>query len=256
VDEGDTVAIRVLGRPAEQDAAMRAGTRRLLLLTLPNVTKPLLAGLDNASKLALTANPHGSVPELLDDCAAAAVDALVDRFGGPVWDESAFADLATKVRADLPATLRSVLSTVERILGATRAVDARLQQPAPPALAPSYADLRQQYRGLIRPGFVTATGVSRLADLTRYLTAMQRRLDKLPGDAVRDRSRTTSLAELAADYQRLLDTLPPGQPVPAAVTEIRWMIEELRVSWFAQELGTRMPISEQRVLRAIDAALD
>lgn len=233
---------------------MRAGVRRLLLLTLPNPTKPLLSGLSNASKLALTANPHGSVAALLDDCAAAAVDALVQRFGGPVWDAEAFAALSERVRAELPATVRTVLSSVERILAVARTVDGRLRQSVGPALLPSYTDLRDQYRALIGPGFVVATGVERLPDLLRYLQAMERRLDKLPTDVTREQARVRALAELAEDYRRLLASLPPGRPVPDAVRDIRWMIEELRVSWFAQELGTRMPISEQRILRAIDAA--
>jgi ATP-dependent helicase HrpA len=254
VDEGTSVAVRVLGRAQEQEAAMPAGVRRLLLLTLPNPTKPLLSSMTNAGKLALAANPHGSVPALLDDCAAAAVDALVARFGGPVWDAAAFADLAAKVRAELPGAVRDVLRAVERILGVARVVDGRLRESVPPALTTAYDDLRQQYRGLIGPGFVTAAGAARLEDLLRYLTAMQRRLDKLRSDVVRDQSRTRALADLDADYRRLLASLPPGRPVPAAVREIRWLIEELRVSWFAQELGTRVPVSEQRILRAIDAA--
>jgi ATP-dependent helicase HrpA len=255
VDEGGSVAIRVLGRPSDQEAAMRAGTRRLLLLTLPNPTKPLLSSMSNASKLALTANPHGSVTALLDDCAAAAVDLLVDRFGGPAWDRAAFADLSTKVAAELPATARSVLATVIRILDVARTVDSHLREPIAPALAASMTDLREQYRDLIAPGFVVTTGVHRLEDVLRYLRAMERRLAKLPGEGVREQTRIRSLQDLQSDYRQLLAALPPGRPAPEQVLAIRWMFEELRVSWFAQELGTRMPVSEQRILRAIDAAL-
>ena len=254
VDEGGSVAIRVLGRASEQEAAMRAGVRRLLLLTLPNPTKSLLASMGNASKLALTANPHGSVAALLDDCASAAVDALVVRAGGPVWDAEGFARLSDAVRAGLPGMVRTVLGTVERILAVARTVDGRLRESVPPALVPTITDLRQQYAGLVFPGFVTAAGVARLPDLLRYLTAMQRRLDKLPGDLVREQSRIRSLADLTRDHQQLLASLPPGRPVPDDVTNVRWMIEELRVSWFAQELGTKFSVSEQRILRAIDAA--
>jgi ATP-dependent helicase HrpA len=255
VDEGDSVAIRVLGRATEQAAAMRPGTRRLLLLQLPNPTKALLASMSNASKLALTANPHGSVAALLDDCVGAAIDALVERSGGPAWNGAAFADLTSRVREELPAMVRTVLGTVERILAVARIVDGRLHESVGPALLPSFTDLRDQYRALIAPGFVVATGVGRLEDLLRYLKAMQRRLDKLPGDLVREQSRIRSLADLHADYRQLVAGLPKGRPVPDSVTEIRWMLEELRVSWFAQELGTRIPVSEERILRAIDAAL-
>jgi ATP-dependent helicase HrpA len=254
VDEGTSVAVRVLGRASEQEVAMRAGTRRLLLLTLPNPTKPLLGAMGNRSKLALAFNPHGSVAALLDDCAGAAVDALVAKAGGPAWDADAFAALSRTVRDGLPGQVRAVLGTVEQILGTARTVDGRLRESRPPALLPIISDLRQQYDELVFPGFITATGVARLADVLRYLTAMQRRLDKLPGDMVREQSRIRSLQDLANDQARLLASLPPGRPVPDTVTDIRWMIEELRVSWWAQELGTRGPASEQRILRAMDAA--
>jgi ATP-dependent helicase HrpA len=234
---------------------MRAGTRRLLLLTIPNPTKALLVSMSNASKLALTANPHGSVAALLDDCAGAAIDALVERSGGPAWNGAAFADLTSRVREELPTMVRTVLATVERILAVARIVDGRLRESVGPALLRSFTDLRDQYKALIAPGFVVATGVHRLQDLLRYLKAMQRRLDKLPGDLVREQSRIRSLADLQADYRQLVAGLPKGRPVPDSVTEIRWMLEELRVSWFAQELGTRIPVSEERILRAIDAAL-
>jgi ATP-dependent helicase HrpA len=215
--------------------------------------------MSNAGKLALTANPHGSIAALLDDCAGAAVDALVDRAGGPAWTADEFARLRGAVGDGLPGMVRTVLGTVERILATARTVDGRLRESHPPAVLPSIRDLREQYDGLLTPGFVTATGVARLADLLRYLTAMQRRLDKLSGgsaggDSGRESSRIRSLAELSDDYRKLLGSLPPGRPVPDDVAEIRWLFEELRVSWWAQELGTRVPVSEQRILRAIDAA--
>ncbi|MDQ1673236.1 MAG: ATP-dependent helicase HrpA, partial [Frankiaceae bacterium] len=161
VDEGTSVAVRVLGRASEQEVAMRAGTRRLLLLTLPNPTKPLLGAMGNRSKLALAFNPHGSVAALLDDCAGAAVDALVAKAGGPAWDADAFAALSRTVRDGLPGQVRAVLGTVEQILGTVRSVDGRLRESRPPALLPVIADLRQQYEGLVFPGFITATGVAR-----------------------------------------------------------------------------------------------
>ena len=149
-----------------------------------------------------------------------------------------------------------MLQTVERILGLAREVDGRLRVSVPPALVPSFTDLCRQYDGLIHPGFVTAAGVERLDDLVRYLRAMQRRLDKLPHDRVRDQLRVRTIDGLWAEYQQLLSSLPPGRPAPTTVSEIRWLFEELRVSWFAQELGTRAPLSEQRILKAIDTALE
>ncbi|MDQ1674061.1 MAG: ATP-dependent helicase HrpA, partial [Frankiaceae bacterium] len=166
----------------------------------------------------------------------------------------AFTTLSRTVRDGLPGQVRAVLGTVEQILATARTVDGRLRESRPPALLPVVSDMREQYAGLVFAGFVTAAGAGRLADVLRYLTAMQRRLDKLPGDMVREQSRIRSLQDLAHDVERLLASLPPGRPVPDAVSDLRWMIEELRVSWWAQELGTRGPASEQRILRAMDAA--
>ena len=98
VDEGGSVALRVLGTPAEAAAATRAGLRRLLLLTLPSPLPGVVGRLDNTTKLALADNPHGSVPLLLDDCLAAALDDLVRRHGGTPHDAAGFARLRDDVR--------------------------------------------------------------------------------------------------------------------------------------------------------------
>src|SRR6202000_3237778 len=93
VDAGASVAIRVFDTSAEQRAAMWAGTRRLLLLTVPSPVKSVIRGLDNRAKLALGTHPHESVGDLLDDCVRAAVDHLLAQHGGPAWDEAGFAAL-------------------------------------------------------------------------------------------------------------------------------------------------------------------
>src|SRR5699024_9405725 len=101
VDEGESAAIRIFDTPAEQRAAMRAGTRRLLMLTVPSVAQAVSKGLNNPDKLALADNPHGSVKKMLADAEEAAVDHLLMREGGPVWNAEAFASLAERVRNDL-----------------------------------------------------------------------------------------------------------------------------------------------------------
>ncbi|MGH9062109.1 MAG: DUF3418 domain-containing protein, partial [Acidimicrobiales bacterium] len=108
----------------------------------------------------------------------------------------------------------------------------------------------QLYR-LVYPGFVAATGVARLAELPRYLAAMERRLDKAPEAPRRDQERMARIRALEERWHGLVDALPPG-PVPADLAEVRWMTEELRVAVFAQVLGTRRPASETRVARALD----
>ncbi|KWX04829.1 ATP-dependent helicase [Carbonactinospora thermoautotrophica] len=249
-DEGDSVAIRLFDTEAEQQHAMWQGTRRLLLLNVPSPVKYVQGHLTNQAKLALSRNPHGSVAGLLDDCAACAVDKLIAECGGPAWDEDGFGKLHEKVRAELNDTLLDVLGRVERILTVAHRVDQRLAGMTGPA--PALTDIKAQLSGLISPGFVTATGWRRLPDVLRYLRAIEHRLDKLPHDPRRDQERMQKIEQVQQHYQQLLAELPPGQPAGEELQQIRWMIEELRVSYFAQALGTPYPVSEKRILQAMD----
>ena len=106
---------------------------------------------------------------------------------------------------------------------------------------------------LLPRGFVTSTGASHLGDLTRYLTAIGRRLERLPRDVAGDRDRMQRLHAVQAAYDELLVRSLPACAVADDVRDIAWMIEELRVSLWAQQLGTARPVSEQRIYRAIDA---
>ncbi|MFE0024669.1 ATP-dependent RNA helicase HrpA [Amycolatopsis sp. NPDC059021] len=252
VDEGSSVAVRLLDTPGQQEHAMWAGTRRMLRLSLNSPMKFITRNLSNSAKLVLNRNPHGSVAGLLEDCVDCAVDKLMADAGGPVWDEAGFAALLEKVRAGLNPGVLAVLTEVERILRAANDVETVLPDARGPA--ESLADIRAQLAGLVYPGFVTATGQDRLPHLVRYLRGIERRLDKLPTDPTRDLQRTADVAWITREYEDALATLPPGESSPA-LREVRWMIEELRVSFFAQTLGTAHPVSLKRITRAIDDAL-
>ncbi len=285
VDEGDTVALALLPTEAQQQRAMWAGTRRLLLLAVPGLIKSVQRTLDQRARLVLARNPDGSVEALLADCATCAADALIAACGGPPHDEDGFAALTDRAHAELAGAVRDVLAHVLRILELSHTVEARLAEFTAPVLAPAVADIRTQLTSLIgtagragnqtaagragnqtaagragnqtaagragnqTPGFVTATGAHRLPDLTRYLQAIARRLDKLRRDPDRDRGWMHRIAAVAQSYQQLRDELGDSPDVH----RIRWMIEELRVSYFAQELRTRYPVSEQRIYQAIAA---
>jgi ATP-dependent helicase HrpA len=252
VDEGGTVAVRILATEAEQQRAMWQGTRRLLRLGVPSPLKSVLGRLDRKAKLSLSQYPHGSPAELFDDCIACAVDALMAEHGGPAWDEEGFRKLHDKVRAELADTVLDVMTRVAPIVAVAAEVRARLEAMTSPALEPARADAAAQLEALYHPGFVTATGSGRLPDLLRYLRAIQYRLDRLPQDLARDRERMLAVQEAQQAYQRLLDELPPGAEPGEGLLAIRWMIEELRVSYFAQALGTAYPVSDKRLRRAIE----
>ena len=252
VDEGGAVAVRVLGSPDERDRATRRGVRRLLTLTVSSPLKHALARLDNASKLALGHNPHGSVPALLADCLDAAVDSLLPDHASPSTPEE-FERLREAVRADLPEATYDVVVGVAAVLALAHDVSTRVSGAASPVVLPAYVDVREQVARLVRPGFVTDVGRARLPDLRRYLRAVQVRLDALPHGAARDRARLAEVHVVQAEVDDWLRALPPARRDDPAVRAVPWMVEELRVSLFAQQVGTPHPVSAKRIYKAMDA---
>ncbi|MFS8483117.1 MAG: DUF3418 domain-containing protein, partial [Acidimicrobiia bacterium] len=130
-------------------------------------------------------------------------------------------------------------------------LDGRLDEVRAPVLAPAVADMREQLHRLVRPGFVRAAGLARLADIGRYLEGIRVRLDKLGERAARDREAMAGVRELEAAYAAAVDALPPARRRDPAVVQVRWDLEELRISLFAQVLGTARPVSERRIRRAL-----
>jgi ATP-dependent helicase HrpA len=252
VDRGTTVDLQVLATEPEQRAAHHAGVRRLLLLGVPSPLKWVSGRLDNRAKLALTQNPHGSLVALLADCSAAAADEMIAEAGGPPWDAEGFAKLADRVKAELNERVLELLRGAQQVLAEWGPLVARLGNPVPPPLQPALNDLKVQVRGLVGPGFVAATGRRRLPDLRRYLAAAAWRLDRLPGDTARDTIRMGRVHAVQAELDTFLAGLAPGRRESDEVRQLRWMVEELRVSLFAQSLGTPYAISEQRIYRAMD----
>ncbi|MEW1890368.1 ATP-dependent RNA helicase HrpA [Streptomyces sp. IBSBF 3010] len=255
VDQGETVAVRLFDTEAEQAQAMWRGTRKLILLNIPvNPAKFASDKLTNQQKLALSRNPHGSIQALFDDCATAAADRLIAAHGGPAWDEASFRTLYDKVRADLVDLTVRTIGQVQQILAAWQACERRLKATNSLVLINNVTDVRDHLARLMPPGFVTATGLRRLPDLMRYLVAEDRRLQQMPTNVQRDTTRMEKVHEMQDEYAWLLEQLPRGRPVPQEVLDIRWMIEELRVSYFAHALGTAFPVSDKRIVKAIDAA--
>ncbi|MEU9198107.1 ATP-dependent RNA helicase HrpA [Streptomyces hundungensis] len=255
VDAGESVSVRLFDTEAEQRQAMWRGTRKLILLGIPvNPAKFASDKLTNQQKLALSRNPHGSIQALFDDCATAAADKLIADHGGPAWDEKSFRALYDKVRADLVDATVHTVNQVQQILAAWQACERRLKATNSLTLVANVADVRDQLAALVPPGFVTLTGLKRLPDLMRYLVAVDRRLQQMPTAVQRDTTRMAKVHEMQDEYAWLLEQLPRGRPVPQQVLDIRWMIEELRVSYFAHALGTAFPVSDKRIVKAIDAA--
>ena len=251
-DTGTAVDVRLFETPAQAGAAMLRGTRRLLLLQVATGARAVASRLPVSAKLAMSRHPYPSTDALLEDCAAAAADQVITEAGGPAWDEAGFTRLLEAARASLAARTADVVALAARALGEAHQVETSLAgTPSPPVRA-AFADLRAQLSGLLYPGFIAATGARRLPDLVRYLRGMSRRLEKMPEALGRDAERMAVVAQVTADYRQTLADLPPARRDDPDVRDVRWMIEELRVSLFAQTLGTPGPVSERRIERALD----
>lgn len=253
VDKKDSVEIKLFETEQEQLSAMRVGQRRLILLNVPSPIKYLHANLPNKSKLGLYFNPYGKVLDLIDDCIACGVDKLIEERGGMVWEPQAFEALKEHVRAELGDTVVEIAKQVETILTTAYNINKRLKGKVDFTMAFALSDVKAQIEGLIFSGFATECGWKRLPDILRYMRAIERRMEKLPVDPNKDRLHMLKIESVANKYKELLNKIPKGMAIPDNVREIRWMLEELRVSYFAQQLGTPYPVSDKRIINAIEA---
>lgn len=252
VDNKDSVGIKLFETQEEQQTVMQQGLRRLVLLNVPSPIKYLHANLPNKSKLGLYFNPYGRVLDLIDDCIACGIDKLLEQQGGLVWESEKFEATKEFIRAELGDTVVDVAKQVEEILTTAFSINKRLKGRVDLTMAFALSDIKAQIDGLIFKGFATECGWKRLPDILRYMRAIERRMEKLPIDPNKDRVHILKIDSVVSDYKELLNKIPKGQPVPDQVKEIRWMIEELRVSYFAQQLGTPYPVSDKRVRNAIN----
>ena len=245
VDEGETAGVRVVATEDEQRRLMPGGVLRLLLVDLGSPSSTVRRLLGRETTLALARSQHASAASLIEQAGVAATRALADRHGGVVWDEASYARLREAVRADVVDLAIELVDTAAGVIGAADAIERRLDAVRSAALAPAVEDMRAQLRRLTGAAFIEQAGAGHLRDLPRYIQAIGQRLGKLGESPGRDRQ---GMARIHA----LEDAVVSADGDPAAVDEILWMLEELRVSVFAQGLGTSRSVSEQRIRRAID----
>ncbi len=255
VDEGSTLGVRVVQQREAAVVAHDRGVRRALLLGLASPLGSITRTLDVPTRLALSWTPYPSVLDMLEDCLATAVTQLVRRaLPEGTWsvrDAGAVEALRDAVRADVHPVTDELVRTVSRVLSAAHGVRDRLSRLGRPQLADTVADVRAQVDWLVAPGFVLATGATRLPHVLRYLGAVGRRLDAAETDPGRDLVLLDRVLPAYDAYLDVVDSLPEGTAVPASLLEVRWMVEELRVSVFAQQLGTAHPVSEKRIRNAL-----
>jgi ATP-dependent helicase HrpA len=246
VDEGESVAIRLLDTHAAADSEMRGGVRRLMRLALKEQMKQLERNLPGFAQAALALRGLAPADDWKEDLLTAIADrAFIGEDELPRGTE-AFEALKQRARARLPAVreagcrlFASVADEYQRAQQKLSAAARSIPQPA--------ADVRAQLARLVFKGFLGATPWEHLHDLPRYLKAAQLRLDKFAGDPERDQRHTANIAELWRRYEERAARARRAGTTDARLEDFRWRIEELRVSLFAQELKTPYPVSYKRL---------
>jgi ATP-dependent helicase HrpA len=255
VDRGEHCALEVFDDPQQAREKHRDGLRRLFRLQLREQVKFIeksLAGLQS------TAMQAGTVPALaaalpsFELLRGEVVDAALDRTAlAEPWpaDRASFLARRDEARGRLSLIAQEVARLVTTIVQEAAPLPKKLAGAR--AFGPACADINEQLARLFPHGFVTATVAAQLAQYPRYLKAIALRLDKLKADPARDAQRMADIAALQTPYLREL-AARRGQ-ADARLQEFRWLLEELRVSLFAQELRTPMPVSVKRLQKVWDA---
>lgn len=250
------VAIKLFDQKEKAMASHQQGLRQLVWLNIPSPVKYLQEKLPNKAKLGLYFNPFGQVKALIDDCIAAGIDQLIQTFQQQqqldIREQRVFNQCCDFVRADINEVVLKIAEKVERGLTNAHSVQKKLKGNVPLNLINGHAQVKQHLQSLVFAGFVSEIGASRLDDWNRYIEAIVKRFEKLPIDPNKDRLHQLNLDKVVELYQSHLAKVPQGQMTPQALTEVRWMIEELRVSFFAQQLGTKIPISAKRIFNHLD----
>lgn len=254
VDEGSSVGLRIFPTEAEQLHAQRRGIIRLLQLQVPSPVRYVSEHLSHKEKIVFTQNPHGSIDELIRDCTVAALDHLVPHT--PIFTQAEYSELYEHVRAELIETVFDVTKLVAEILSEATALKKAIKKATSLTTMHAVSDVKAQMENLVYPGFVAQTGYDQLVHIPRYLKAAQVRLTKLGPNLHRDNQLMLTVQDLEDSYDNAVKSLPAGTIVPDALRRVNWMIEELRVSFFAQELGTAYTVSEKRIAKAQREALD
>ena len=255
VDQGKTVSVRVESTADAAATATRAGVLRLVLLGVPSPSSYVQQHLTSQEKLALAASPYQSAAALIEDCRAAVVQSTIDRLapGGLVRTEAEFVRVRDAVSASLVDDLFACVSLVARILTKTRDVERGIRSQNSLALLGPLNDIRTQLAGLLHPGFVSAAGVERLTHFPRYLDGMLERLKTLANEPGKDRTRMSEFERMAKAFEDAGGAIPLPADAPPALVETRWLLEEYRVSVFAQRLGTAQPVSPQRIMKVLSS---
>lgn len=257
VDDGDSVSIRLMGTPAEQARAMPGGVRRLLLASIPSPVAYVQQHLTANEKLTLAASPYPNTKALFDDCLLAVIDSVLYRMkpDGQVFMRAEFEAVRDRVSGIVMDSMFETVALVTRILTAARTAEKAIAGVTALTYLAALNDAKGQLSGLVWAGkgvgFVSATGLEQLRHLPRYLAGITQRMQALPTNPGRDRAWQTQVETAVALYTDAGGRIPLAPGSPPSLEHARWMLEEFRVSLFAQSLGTAETVSLQRIRKVL-----
>ncbi|MDK8693067.1 ATP-dependent RNA helicase HrpA [Corynebacterium sp. MSK158] len=244
----DGVELKVHPTKAAADAAMVTTTLTLLMREISVNASQMVKGLPLQQRVAVDSYPHGGADGLVNDARVAAIRDLMLEAGGPVRTPVAFQKLKDTVKPQVPGRVRQAVVAIAPGLAEYSNLRAELAHWDGPAID----DMRAQLDFLLPQNAITVHGMSHLRHLPRYIQAMRIRLEDINLDPDRDADRQAEVDNAKAYLSNRLRNLPAGREKTREVKDVRWMIEELRVSLFAQRLGTAHAVSLRRIQKAVD----
>ena len=256
------VDLLVLADSGEQTRAHRRGVRRLLLIETALATSRVTTRWTGREALTLAASPYRDTESLVTDVQLAAVTALADEWvaahgGREPMDATRYAELRDAVRSGLEDRVYRTVGQVVAALEAQRELEATVKDATSMFLLNTLTDVKDQASRLVYDGFVSRTPADRLVHLPRYLRAAQRRVLRAKDNVHQDATLAWRIGELEEEYEAAASAArhaTADAARQATLEEVRWLIEELRVSFFAQQLGTPVKVSEKRIRKLLATA--
>jgi ATP-dependent helicase HrpA len=253
VDDGASASIRLFDTRDKAAAAHREGVKRLLAIELKEQLKNLERGLSGFNALALRFNAVIPADQLRADLVAAIVDRAFIGEDTPPRDKRAFEEQKKRAKARLPAVTEGAMRYATAIAEASQQLAQTLAQSG--ALGRVTQEVKAQRDRLVYPGFLAATPWAHLEHLPRYLRGYALRLQKYRAGAERDAKHAATVQAIWQDYEARAEADRAAERVNPKLEEYRWLVEELRVSLFAQELRTPFPVSAKRLAKFRDEHL-
>ncbi|MFT5839462.1 MAG: ATP-dependent helicase HrpA [Flavobacteriales bacterium] len=257
VNEGKTVAVKLFDQLHIAQASHKLGLRGLIILGIPSPVKYLQDKLPNKAKLGLYFNPFGQIKALIDDCIDAGVDQLIHQYcqinNSEIREKIHFEACCEFVRQEINGSVLLIAQQVEVGLTDAHEIKKKMKGNVPLNLIYAHGHIKSQLDSLVYKGFVADVGAHKLADWQRYIKAISKRLEKVAIDPIKDKLHQLNVEKAEQAYLAKCNKISVNQPIPEELQEVRWLLHELQVSFFAQQLGTSAPISVKRILNHLDS---